>query len=173
MDVLRPDDPNRTGEIAYPPEPQTATQDPNQRDIRIEPDQAEGPARPLLAGEIAVLAPVEPGPGQVSEEYQAPASAPTEVFVPAEGVMLIDRRAQIKPGPDGVWLVQFEQIPNAPRPIAPMILLPCAWLESMQAEVTEADQPVVFLLTGEVTAYHVDRYFLVHRALRVVDQPEP
>ncbi|MFQ6048067.1 MAG: hypothetical protein ACE5K7_01730 [Phycisphaerae bacterium] len=135
----------------------------------------------------------QPAPEQVLEELlrERPTNAPIGPSIPGEPagpraapVGSVAAEARSRPLlPDGQmiarrtgrlvregqwWLFCFESDGKALQD-PPMRLLPCRWLEHMEAASAGGTRSVRFIVTGRVTAYHGLNYLLPENVLIVHD----
>jgi hypothetical protein len=95
-------------------------------------------------------------PGEESAELR-PARLP-------DGAMLVDRAGRITP--EGEWWVFSFESDSEGYPEPPMKLLPNQALERMVRESGGGLDPVVFVVTGEVTDFRGENFLLPRKVLR-------
>ncbi len=84
-----------------------------------------------------------------------------------DGAMLADRMGRITQ--EGHWWVFHFESDNPAFPEPPMKLLPNQALERMVRESRGGMEPVVFIVTGEVTDFKGENYLLPRKVLRKRD----
>lgn len=84
-----------------------------------------------------------------------------------DGYILADRTGRISKINDR-WVFTFES-DNESHPEPPITLLECQTLERMVRESRGGIEPVVFILTGEITDFRGENYLLPRMALRKRD----
>lgn len=78
----------------------------------------------------------------------------------AEGEFVVSRRGRISRAPDGIHVLFVFESDEKDAPEAPMILVPCQTLQSMEDIVRDRGDRIVFKLSGQVLAYRGLNYLL-------------
>lgn len=78
----------------------------------------------------------------------------------AEGEFIVSRRGRLLRAKDGVHFLFVFDADSKDAPEAPMIMMPCQLLESMEKLVRERGDSVRFKLTGQVFVYKGANYVL-------------
>ncbi len=87
-----------------------------------------------------------------------------------EGYMIINRVGRLAYDPDDKkWLFKFEADGNS-LDEPPIALLPSRQLDVMEKTVNEANGPIKFSITGQVTKYQNKNYLLVRRVFIIYDR---
>ena len=90
----------------------------------------------------------------------APGGAARRPTLLREGEFLINRRGRVKRAPDGTQMLFIFDADSKDSPEAPMVLMPCRELQTMEDVVADRGDRVVFLLTGQVFVYRGANYLL-------------
>lgn len=167
-------DPPEEGQTAPPPPTQAADQPgaeaadaephtpglPSAEDVIRQFQQQRPTATPLLPtgpeGET-----IERGRGDELGDSTDPRMAKTRL---PEGYMLVDRVGRLSA--QGEWWVLTFESDSDSYPEPPMKLLPNRLLERMVRESQGGSEPIVFILTGEITDFRGENYLLVRKVLR-------
>ncbi|HUU84115.1 MAG TPA: hypothetical protein VM243_11490 [Phycisphaerae bacterium] len=151
--------------------------------------EPEPPPTPVDDGDKPVQTPSQPSAEDIIRRFQEeqPAAVPVlpsggddEIITRAEpedlangpghqprlpdGYMLSDRTGRL--GQEGGWWVFLFEADNESHPEPPMKLLPCQTLERMVRESRGGLDPVVFIITAEVTDFQSENYLLPRKVLR-------
>ncbi len=152
-------------------------------------EQTPSEPKPTEAGADEVRAERPPSPGDIIREFQQqrPQLTPVLPTGPADetvrraspdnaspgqrprgrlpdGAMLADRAGRVVR--EGQWWVFAFESDNSSYPEPPMKLLPNQALERMVRESRGGMDPVVFVVTGEVTDFKAENYLLARKVLR-------
>jgi hypothetical protein len=84
-----------------------------------------------------------------------------------DGYMLNDRTGRL--GQEGEWWIFIFEADNPSYPEPPMKLLPCQTLERMVRESRGGLDPVIFIVSGEITDFRGENYLLPRKVLRKRD----
>lgn len=78
-----------------------------------------------------------------------------------EGSFVVRRRGRMVPAQGGAapWMFTFESDKDGMQD-PPMYLMPCGLLERMELIREESDEPVSFIISGQVFVYHDANYLL-------------
>jgi hypothetical protein len=148
------DDAKPTGELVEPRREPT----PSEVLERLMP--REGVARPI----VRPSDPAAPRPTQLASHALPPnAVVPVQPRLLPDGYRLVDRPGRLQREGD-FWVFAFESRSTAVVE-PPLRLLPNRLLEDMEISSAGGTQPVVFLVSGEVTQYHGVNYLLVQKML--------
>jgi hypothetical protein len=109
----------------------------------IEPTRRPSPTRSGQPREAIQLDPEVLG---VAPGGERPALRP-------EGQFIINRRARMVQSADGNRSVLVFEADSAEAAEPPMILLPCRILEDMETLVEERGDQLIFIISGQITAY--------------------
>ena len=161
---------------AGPPDDSTTQQ--------ADPDSSVEPRREPSAAEILrelsrkggeaprpVVLPSEPG--QNRQVVVEPKSLPVNAIAPVtqklypDGYRIVDRPGRLTREGD-YYTFSFESRSQGPVEI-PVRLLPNRLLEDMEIVSEGGSKPIVFILSGELTAYHGVNYLLVQKLLTRTD----
>jgi len=87
----------------------------------------------------------------------APGLAPSQLR--REGEFIISRRGRLMVQPGGRTQFRFEA-DGEKSPEAPMLMLPCRLLETMEKLSEQRGEGLVFILSGQVFVYHGENWLL-------------
>jgi len=113
----------------------------------IEPTQ-------VLADDDLSASDVQPDPRVIGT---APGLAPSQLR--REGEFIIGRRGRLTPQSGGRVQFRFEA-DDQQSPEAPMLMLPCRLLETMEKLAEQRGEGLVFILSGQVFVYHGENWVL-------------
>ncbi len=142
------------------PEPMPPRPEPSADEVLRALEPREGTPRQIVR-------PVEPG--ESVRRTLAPQDQPRNAIVPVDtrllpdGYRLVDRPGRLAREGE-YWVLAFESR-GTQSAEPPMRLLPNRMLEDMEIASAGGTQPVVFLVSGEVTQYHGVNYLLVQKLL--------
>lgn len=77
-----------------------------------------------------------------------------------EGEFIVARAGRLVRAPDGANMLFVFDADGQASPEAPLILLPCQMLQSMEDIVQQRGDRVVFILSGQITAYRGANYVM-------------
>lgn len=112
------------------------------------------------------VVPVLPSGGEDEVSVRGESQAKTRPRLP-DGYMLMDRSGRI--AQEGPWWVFAFESDSGTHPEPPMKLLPNQALERMVRESRGGLEPIVFVVTGEVTDFRGENYLLPRKVLRKRD----
>lgn len=138
----------------------TAPRQPTAEEVIKALQDVTSPARP-------VIPPTSPG-GVIEKPKDVPLE-PGSALVRSgrllpEGYRLVDRPGRMAESPDGGWMFVFEERGRGELE-APIRLLPNRYLEQMERVSEDGGQPLVFVVSGDVTEYRGANYLLVQKLL--------
>lgn len=174
------DEPNEIAEEAPAEAPAPMTESPTQpapagEDTAAPEDPTDQTMRELmeLRRQPAVVDPLQPGPAPQGPPPSSPASnvevdravigvAPgaRQPQLRREGEFIVSRRGRLVRTPDGAHLVFAFEADGPKSPEAPMILLECQYLETMENIVQQYGDTTVFIVSGQVHTYRGHNYLL-------------
>ena len=134
-----------------PPPATDPERDPERRDV---PQRIGVPAPSVdVAPDVLGIA-----PGQAAPELRR------------EGEFIVSRRGRLVRSSDGAHVLFVFQGDGRESPEAPMIMMPCRMLESMEDIIAERGESVEFILSGEVFVYRKHNYLLPTMMTIAVDR---
>ncbi len=77
-----------------------------------------------------------------------------------EGEFIVSRRGRLVRSPDGAHMLYVFDADDKDSPEAPLVILPCQMLQSMEDIVQQRGDRVVFILSGQITAYRGANYVM-------------
>jgi hypothetical protein len=77
-----------------------------------------------------------------------------------EGEFIVARRGRLIRSPDGAHMLFAFDADDRDSPETPLIILPCQMLQSMEEIVQQRGDRVVFILSGQITAYRGANYVM-------------
>jgi hypothetical protein len=143
-----------TTEPSTPPQTQPQPEQVLQELLMEPPTNA--PIAPTIPG-----MPAEAPPGPSAEE------APGGGRLLPDGYIIAKRTGRLVQ--QGQWWLFAFEADGKPMQDPPMRMLPCRWLEHMEAASAGGTRSVLFIVTGRVTAYHGANYLLPENVLIVHD----
>ena len=143
-----------------PPSAAEPRQEPTASDVLDTLRSRDGAAQPIVRPNL---------PGTVRPSTLSPDAIPKNAIVPVstrllpDGYRIVDRPGRLQREGD-YWVFALES--RSTKVVeAPLRLLPNRALEDMEITSAGGTQPLVFLVSGEITEYHGINYLIVQKML--------